>query len=206
MRRRDFLAIATTLATRPVNPSPGSERHPDFKPLARVEEIFRNLAQPLHSRLMRDRARTAAAGEAELSAGYSLVMDPAAASRLGVAIADFHTFMSVSMGVGWRPGGYGIDCRVGPPDGCPAGAAEAFHLRVTAGSCEITARDFEGIRRALIYLEDEMLTRGGSFLPHGEVSRWAVVEDRITRSPVAPYRWLSGWELETSGIIIPTSI
>ena len=189
MRRRDFLTTAAALVAK------GEQGHPAFKPAARVEEIFRDLEQPLHNRLMRDRERTAAAGEADLSAGYSVRVDGRAA-RLESAIADFHMFMPVSMGVKQEAGAYRIDCRIGLPEGCPGGAAEAFHLRATARACQITARDSEGIRRALIYVEDEMLARGGPFLPAGDVSRWAVVEDRITRSPVAPYRWLSGWELE----------
>ena len=147
---------------------------------------------------MRDPSRTALPGkEADLSRGYSLAVDDAhIAKRLAASTADLAAFMSTTMGVAARSGGYAIRCRMGAPEGCPPGAPEAFHARVRASGCEITSRDADGARRALIWLEDEMLARGGPFLALGNVSRWAVVEDRITRSPVATYRWLSGWELE----------
>ena len=196
MRRRDLLA--TALATVPGFSQTTGQRHRDFKPDPRLEEIFRDLSAPLHSRLRRDRSRKAVVGkEADASRGYSLdIGDPRAAGQLEASTADFHRFMSVSMAVHSRPGGYAIGARIAAPEGCPAGAPEAFHLRVADAGSEITAGDAEGIRRALIYLQDEMLAQGGPILPLGQVSRWAVVEERITHSPVAPYRWLSGWELE----------
>lgn len=173
------------------------QRHPDFRPDPRIEEMFRGLAAPLHSRLVRDRARVAAGGkEADLSRGYTLeIQGREIVERLTEAVTDFHSFMTVSMGVG-RAQAYVVRARIAAPDGCPAGAPEAFHLRVGESASEVIAGDAGGIRRALIYLEDEMLARRGPFLPLGAVSRWAAVEDRITRSPVAPYRWLTGWELE----------
>jgi hypothetical protein len=186
------------LAAAPGFPQSTGQRHPDYKPDPRLEDIFRDLSAPLHSRLRRDRSRTAERGkEADASRGYSLeIGEPGLAVRLEASSADFHRFMSVAMGVDARSAGYAIRARIAAPEGCPAGASEAFHLRVEDAGCEITAGGADGIRRALVYLHDEMLARGGPILPLGPVSRWAVVEDRITRSPVAPYRFLSGWELE----------
>lgn len=198
MRRREFLTTATALAAVPGFPQPTERRHRGFQPDPRLEEIFRDLSSPLHSRLRRDRSRIAVSGkEADASRGYSLeIGDPSVARRLEASTADFHTFMSVAMAVQARSASYAIRARITAPEGCPAGAAEAFHLRVADAGCEIAANDPEGIRRALIYLQDEMLAQGGPVLPLGQVSRWAVVEERITHSPVAPYRWLTGWELE----------
>ena len=197
MKRRDFVAAATALTALPEFAQMHEERHPNFKPHPRLEEIFRDLSAPLHRRLKRDRSRKAAIGrEADLSQGYSLAIADHAAARLETSAADFHLFMSVAMAVKPRSAGYAIRAGIGAPEGCPAGAPEAYHLRVTDAACEITASDAEGIRRALIYLQDEMLVRGGPILPLGELSRRAVIEDRITRSPIAPYRWVSGWELE----------
>jgi hypothetical protein len=198
MRRRDFLTTATALAAEPGFSQPTEQRHPDFKPDPRLEEIFRDLSAPLHSRLRRDRSRKAVMGkEADASRGYSLeIGDTGAARRLEASTADFHRFMSVAMAVQSRSGGYAIRARIAVPEGCPAGEPEAFHLQLADAGCEITSGDAEGIRRALIYLQDEMLAQGAPVLPLGPVSRWAVIEERITRSPVAPYRFLSGWELE----------
>jgi hypothetical protein len=199
VKRRNFLVTAAALAAMPGLSQEREEGgHAAFRPDPRLEEIFRDLSAPLHARLLRDPARAAVRGqEADLSRGYALeISDPRLADRLSVSTADFNRFMSVSMGVKTRSAGYPIHAAMAALEGCPAGAPEAFHLRVTDSAGEITARGADGIRRALIYLEDEMVSRGGPFLPLGPASRWAVVEDRITRSPVAPYRWHSGWELE----------
>jgi hypothetical protein len=69
-------------------------------------------------------------------------------------------------------------------------------MNIDDTDARIIARDPEGIRRALFYLQDEMLIRRAPLLPLGPIFRWAQIRDRIVRSPVAPYRWLSGWELE----------
>lgn len=179
-------------------PQQSSHLNPDFKPDKRVDELMRDLAAPLHGRLLRDRARRVFRGqEADLSQGYILEMgDSAVATRLAVSTADFEKFMSASMDLQHRLQAYPIRLRTGVPEGCPPLAPEAYHVQVTEAACTVTARDAEGARRALIWLEDEMLIRRAPCLPLGSVSRWAVVEDRITRSPVAPYRFLTGWELE----------
>src|SRR3954463_4904871 len=82
--------------------------HPDFKPDPRIEEIFRDLAAPLHERSMRDRSRGVALGkEGDLSGGYTLSKSgdfPEA--QLATAYADFAKFMSVCMEVEERAGGY----------------------------------------------------------------------------------------------------
>ena len=174
-----------------------SDLNPDFRPEAHVEDLIRDLSAPLHDRPLRDRNRKVLPQrEADLSRGFSLELaDAAVAGRLAASTADFQRFMSVCMGL--PPShAYPIRMRIGIPAGCPSHALEAFHLDASETVCTVTAGDAEGLRRALVWLEDEMLIRRGPFLPLGSVSRWAVVEDRITRSPVAPYRWLGGWELE----------
>jgi hypothetical protein len=179
-------------------------RHPDYIPDPRIAEIFRDLASPLHSISLRDRARTAARGsEADLSAGYSLAIEGRATGALSAMEADFHRFLSVCMQVQRVERGCRLRARIGVPRGCPAGAPEAFHVRSRASGAELTARDAGGLRRGLIFLEDEMSIRRGPFLPLGDVSRWAAVDPRITHSPVAPYRWLSAWELEQDGDFYP---
>jgi hypothetical protein len=169
-----------------------------FRPDPRVEDIFRDLASPLHTGLMRDSARTAVMDhEADLSGGYSLEIFPGAiAKTLAVASADFHQFMSVSMGVKSGAGSYRVRAKIGPPAKCPPDSSEAFHITIDATEATIVARDSAGIRRALFYLQDEMSIRRAPLIPIGSIFRWAQIEDRIVRSPVAPYRWLSGWELE----------
>ncbi len=187
-----LLAATSAQTAGPYQPNPA------FTPDPRVEDIFRDLASPLHTVLMRDFDRTSIAGrEADLSRGYSIEMYPRGLyKQLNTAVADFRQFMSVSMGVRPGLGGHKIRAEIGQPMNCPPDSLEAFHITVEADGTRIIAREPTGFRRALIFLQDEMLIRRAPVLPLGSRFRWAQVEDRIVRSPVAPYRWLSGWELE----------
>ncbi len=204
--RRVFLSsVAATLGGLPEADcaEEPSYRHPDFHPHPRIAEIFRDLAAPLHATLIRDPSRSSKEGEADLSRGCSLEIDRTVAGDLAAAADDFRRFLSVSMGLRPETSAYRLRLRRGPAEGCPANAPEAFHMRIGASDGTVVARDADGLRRALVHLEDEMAICRGPFLPLGPVSRWAEVEDRITHSPVAPYRWLSGWELEQDGDYYP---
>lgn len=63
---------------------------------------------------------------------------------------------------------------------------EEYHITVTAEKVLITAADTEGIRRGIFHLEEEMLRRGGPFLPIGELSRKPVIRTRISRCFFGP--------------------
>ena len=63
---------------------------------------------------------------------------------------------------------------------------EAYKIAVTAEECVVSAADTEGIRRALVYIEDEMNRREGSFLPLGVISRKPHIKSRITRCFFSP--------------------
>ena len=63
---------------------------------------------------------------------------------------------------------------------------EAYRISVEPEACRIEAGDTEGIRRALVYLEDEFLRRGGAVLPLGTISRKPSVRTRITRGFFSP--------------------
>lgn len=69
---------------------------------------------------------------------------------------------------------------------CHTTVREEFTVRVTADRCEVGANDTEGIRRGLIWIEDEMRRRGGPFLPLGELTRTPVVRTRISRCFYGP--------------------
>jgi hypothetical protein len=165
---------------------------------ARLNDLRNELAAPLHSGSLRQQGGQPVTGrEAELSQGYVLqIHDARIAQRVAVSMEDFRAFMNVCMEVRDDPRAYRIVAERGDPKGCPSGAAEAFHLTISASDCRIEARDADGVRRALVYLEDEMTARQGPWLALGEVSRWATIRDRIVHCPVAPYRWMTGWELE----------
>ena len=63
---------------------------------------------------------------------------------------------------------------------------EAYKIAVTGEGITVTSGDTEGIRRALVYIEDEMKRRSGSILPHGEISRVPFIKDRISRCYFTP--------------------
>ena len=63
---------------------------------------------------------------------------------------------------------------------------EAYVIRVTEAECVIEAEDTEGIRRGLIYVEDEMLRREGAILPLGDIYRKPSIRARITRGFFSP--------------------
>ncbi len=63
---------------------------------------------------------------------------------------------------------------------------EAYTVEVTDTECTITANDTEGVRRAVIYIEDEIKAHEGPFLTLGKVERKPWLEDRITRGFFSP--------------------
>ena len=63
---------------------------------------------------------------------------------------------------------------------------EAYSVRVTPDEAVVTAADTEGVRRALIWLEDEMKRREGAYLPLGNTLRKPAMKSRITRCFFSP--------------------
>lgn len=97
---------------------------------------------------------------------------------LDTAYDDFQLFLRYA-GIG--EGAYPIRTQYAPTE-----CFEAYSIAVTAEECVISAADTEGIRRALVYLEDEMHRREGSFLPLGTISRKPYMKSRITRCFFSP--------------------
>ena len=62
----------------------------------------------------------------------------------------------------------------------------AYSISVCEEGCVISSADTEGVRRALIYLEDELQRREGAFLPIGEICRRPRIRTRITRGFFSP--------------------
>lgn len=63
---------------------------------------------------------------------------------------------------------------------------ESYRIVISETETKIYAGDTEGVRRALIYLEDEMLRREGPCLPLGEIRRTPAIKTRITRCFFSP--------------------
>ena len=63
---------------------------------------------------------------------------------------------------------------------------EAYEITVTKDGCTILAADTEGIRRALIFVEDEMLRREGAVLKIGTIKRKPHITARVSRCYFTP--------------------
>ena len=97
---------------------------------------------------------------------------------LETSCADFARFAAV----------YGIAGNAYPVKLC-RGETEcfvAFRIAVTAEETTITAADTEGIRRGLIWLEDELRRRENGYLSPGTISRKPHIRSRITRCFFSP--------------------
>lgn len=64
---------------------------------------------------------------------------------------------------------------------------EEYEIVVDRQSCTIIASDTEGLRRGIYYIEDEMIRRGGTFLPIGTIRRRPHIKKRITRNFFTPH-------------------
>ena len=63
---------------------------------------------------------------------------------------------------------------------------EAYSIEVTETEVVVTSADTEGARRALVFLEDEMMRREGPYLPLGKIERTPRLKSRITRCFFSP--------------------
>ena len=119
-------------------------------------------------------------GNGEVSAAGAFLMNefPDEEGLLETAVDDFNLFLQVHDARGER---YPIRMIYKETE-----CFEAYRILVKEDSCMVEAADTEGIRRALIYLEDEMLRREGAILPLGEISRKPAIRARITRGFFSP--------------------
>ena len=119
-------------------------------------------------------------GNGEVSAAGAFLMNefPDEEGLLETAVDDFNLFLQVHDARGER---YPIRMIYKETE-----CFEAYRIVVKEDFCMVEAADTEGIRRALIYMEDEMLRREGAILPLGEISRKPVIRARITRGFFSP--------------------
>lgn len=99
---------------------------------------------------------------------------------LETAYLDFDRFLRMAH-IEKREGSYPIVTELGETE-----CREAYRIVVSRDACRLIAADTEGIRRAIIYLEDEMQRREGAFLPIGEIARRPFIRTRISRCFFAP--------------------
>ena len=119
-------------------------------------------------------------GNGEVSAAGAFLVNefPDEEGLLETAVDDFTLFLQVHDARGER---YPIRMVYKETE-----CFEAYRIVVKEDSCTVEAADTEGIRRALVYVEDEMLRREGAILPLGEISRKPAIRARITRGFFSP--------------------
>ena len=170
--------------------------HPKIVFPGELAPIIDDLAKPRHGRSRRDPQRKPDATEVSLAAGYTVdAVDFGGGKHLDIVLGDLREFMAIVMEVGETVDGYPIRLMRDPLARCPGAAAERHRITVSQEACRVAADDMDGLRRAVFRLQDEMLLRRAPILPLGDTTRWTTLAARIIRSPIAPYRWLSGWEL-----------
>ena len=139
-----------------------------------VEELQSPLWRPFAWRRRRRRP-----GEADLSGGVTLDLGfPDERGFLDTAYDDLRRFLEAG-GIG--PGAYRLAFQQ-----ADLGEREAYSLAVASDGCTLSAGDADGIRRAVYYLEDELLRSGGPFLRLGETVRRPVIKTRISRCFFGP--------------------
>ncbi len=105
---------------------------------------------------------------------------PDAERLLETAYADFRSFIALA-GISESEDGFSFTVECGDVE-----CKEAYTIAISACGVKIIAGDTDGVRRALIYIEDEMYRRDGTFLPIGEIKRKPFVKTRISRCFFSP--------------------
>ena len=138
------------------------------------------LSSPVHAHppLNFGSRTTPCANEINASGLYLKTLFPEGEQILQTAYDDFRAFLSVTGTQGNR---YPLSIQKGTVKG-----SESFHLLVTAEEATIFAEDSEGVRRALVFIEEEMTKREGAFLPLGDVERKPYIRMRMTRGFFSP--------------------
>lgn len=139
----------------------------------------RELSRPVHEQCM-PRWNEIPASENEVDFSKVNLIFDFEDELLETAYDDFRKFLSVSQ-VEICPNGKKIHVVKGETD-----CFEAYRIIVDESGCTIVAADTEGIRRALVFVEDEMQRREGSILKIGEIKRKPHITARISRCYFTP--------------------
>lgn len=137
------------------------------------------ILRPVHEKVLWP-ARRLRRGECSFPGGLRLEGAwPGEGGTLDTALDDFRVFFAVQE----LPGDKALPCRFHHAVGF---ASEEHEIRVSPLGVTIVAGDAEGVRRALYWIEDEMLKRSGPFLGKGRHRRKAVIKTRISRCFFGP--------------------
>lgn len=150
--------------------------YPEPMPAPPVDRSFMTeLRSPMHLGAITWERSVPEPGEVSLKDGVWLESGfPDPDGRLVTALRDFKRFLK-SAGISNRVrGGHPLRLRHRAVKGF-----ESYRIEVRRSGTTILAGDTEGVRRALIYLEDACLRAGGPFLRLGSIRRVPAVRTRI---------------------------
>ena len=158
------------------------------------QRVADQLAQPALACCWRDREMSCnLTSHADLSRGIRIEVAESFGTSLEVAVAEFQKFMHACVQSNDGPTPYRIVIQQDLLPEHPA--AEKFSLQVESNICVVRAPDVRSVWRALVHMEDLMTLKQAPHLPLGKHLRSSSIGPRITRSPVAAYRFKTGWEL-----------
>ena len=153
----------------------------DFKDKLPPITFDKELSLPMHTeKPARFNERSARDGEVFVESLNIVGEFPDDEGLLQVSYADFSAFLD-SVGIKRVDNGYFLTF-----EKRELSCFEAYKIKVDYDGITVISGDTEGVRRALIYIEDEMKRRGGSLLPVGEISRAPFIKNRITRCYFTP--------------------
>ena len=146
------------------------------------KDFVKTLCAPIHGeKLVGFTRRKPESGEACFKEIKLDLVFPDPENLLKYAYKDFKAFLKVA-NIRKKENGKLICIeQVEPTDNI-----EKFTLSVTEDKCVIKTATTEGVRRALIFIEDEMKRRCGPFLPLGDTVREPFVKTRISRCFFTP--------------------
>ena len=125
------------------------------------------------------------AGEISARGSYIAECNPEWSDIIRTAIDDYEGFLKITKAYGDK---YPIRIRF-----CEGYDEENYRISVNEHECVIYATDPEGARRAIYYLEEEMIKREGAFLPIGDIVRSSRIKRRITRGYFSPTNRAPKW-------------
>lgn len=154
------------------------------------------LSRPVHAQSFLDPTRELKAGEVDISSGFWLEIKHADDPKVELVISDFIKFMTVCMETTPSRDAYKLKAQFVAMDKARKASSDFFSVDVRNNECVISVDGVDGLRKAFIYLEEEMILRRYPALQIGKKEISSPVRTRISRSPLASYRFGGGWELE----------
>ncbi len=135
--------------------------------------FLHELTEPLHGEPIQWERTQPRVDEVSLTSGVTVDGGPSDPDGLlETAFQDFKRFLHAA-GIP-ETGDYRLRFRC-TGESCD----ESYRIEIGRTDCVVLSGSTEGFRRALVYLEDEMLRRGGPFLPVQVITRTAVIRRRI---------------------------